>query len=259
VVNGSTPYADSKNVPVGTAITATFSEAMDAGTISSGTLTLAGTGGVAGTVSYSGMTATFTPSGNLEKGKLYTATVTTGVKDLDGVAMKENFTWSFTTENSNADYTGEITFTTSDGSTKAVGTGTVAWSLVKTTAGGDKYYLPSGTVNATFTHANCSQVNRTIAIDTQTNQGMGLIVYAADSYFASSYHFKIYAGMSPRALAKTMCNGTETEIDTPVVFDTMVCNGAYTLTPYTTTTGFSGRYQCNDGTNVTDVLWNFVR
>src|SRR5262249_37933455 len=53
--------------------------------------------GVAATVSYAGTTATVTPTSPLAYATTYTATITTGVKDLHGVAMPANYVWSFTT------------------------------------------------------------------------------------------------------------------------------------------------------------------
>jgi hypothetical protein len=52
---------------------------------------------VTGTVTYVGFLATFTPTANLAASTLYTATVTTGVKDLAGNALAVDYTWSFTT------------------------------------------------------------------------------------------------------------------------------------------------------------------
>ena len=76
----------------------TFSEAMDPATINATTFTLKqGTTPVAGTVSYSGTTATFTPTVTLAANTQYTATMTTGAKNLKGVALASNITWSFTT------------------------------------------------------------------------------------------------------------------------------------------------------------------
>src|SRR5437867_1517807 len=76
----------------------TFSEPMDASTINTRTFTLKqGTTPVAGTVSYSGITATFTPAGNLAPLTTYTATISTGAKDLAGNALAADFVWSFTT------------------------------------------------------------------------------------------------------------------------------------------------------------------
>src|SRR5207249_3325118 len=74
------------------------SEAMDASTINTSTFTLKqGTTPVAGTVNYSGVTATFTPAANLVPLTTYTATISTGAKDLAGNALASDMSWSFTT------------------------------------------------------------------------------------------------------------------------------------------------------------------
>src|ERR1039458_3299150 len=76
-VVSTTPAQGAVNVAVNTTITATFSEAMAPSSINTSTFTLTGPGGaVAGTVAYSGMTATFTSSANLAYSTLYTATIT---------------------------------------------------------------------------------------------------------------------------------------------------------------------------------------
>ena len=87
------------------AITATFSEAMDAATITSATFFVRPTAGganVPGTVTYnpSNFTATFTPTGSLAGGTAYTATITTGAKDAAGNALAANKTWTFGTTDS---------------------------------------------------------------------------------------------------------------------------------------------------------------
>src|SRR5206468_2986027 len=56
-----------------------------------------GTTPVAGTVSYSGVTATFTPAANLAPLTPYTVTISTGTKDLAGNALSTDMSWSFTT------------------------------------------------------------------------------------------------------------------------------------------------------------------
>ncbi|MDP1849414.1 MAG: Ig-like domain-containing protein, partial [Solirubrobacteraceae bacterium] len=79
-------------------ITASFSEAMDAATITTVTFTLTQGGApVAGTVTYVGTTAIFNPTSDLAASTVYTATVTTGVKDVAGNALAAARTWSFTT------------------------------------------------------------------------------------------------------------------------------------------------------------------
>lgn len=85
------------NVPLSQAISASFSEVMDPLTINSNTFTLkTGATEVAGTVSYAGVTATFTPASNLVAGT-YTAKITTAAKNLAGVSITSNKVWSFST------------------------------------------------------------------------------------------------------------------------------------------------------------------
>jgi len=91
------------NVAVNSSVNATFSESMDPATISTATFTLkAGVNPpVIGTVGYdvAGKIATFTPAANLAVNTIYTATVTTGAKDLAANALAVDFVWSFTTAN----------------------------------------------------------------------------------------------------------------------------------------------------------------
>lgn len=92
------PASGAASIALSSKVTAAFSEAMTASTISSTTFTVKqGTTAVAGTVAYSGTTATFTPSGALVAGLVYTATITTGAKDAAGNAIAAAKTWSFTT------------------------------------------------------------------------------------------------------------------------------------------------------------------
>jgi len=79
-------------------VTATFSAAMDPLTITGTSFTVKqGAATVAGTVSYAGTTASFTPSSNLSPSTLYTATITTGAKSVPGIPMAANYVWTFTT------------------------------------------------------------------------------------------------------------------------------------------------------------------
>ena len=78
-------------------VTATFSEAVAPASCTTATFTLKqGTTPVAGAVSCVGRNAIFAPTGNLTASTAYTATVTTGVKDLAGNAAVSH-TWGFTT------------------------------------------------------------------------------------------------------------------------------------------------------------------
>jgi hypothetical protein len=99
-VSGVTPTSGSANVAVGGDIMATFSKKMKGDSLSGTfTLTKSGTasGAVAGTVTYSGQTATFNPSADLEANTSYTATITTGAKDEDDRALTSDYSWTFTT------------------------------------------------------------------------------------------------------------------------------------------------------------------
>lgn len=85
------------NVPFTQVISATFNEAMDPLTINASTFTVKiGATLVAGTVTYSGTTATFTPSSNLVTGT-YTAKITTAAKNLAGTSLASDNVWSFST------------------------------------------------------------------------------------------------------------------------------------------------------------------
>jgi hypothetical protein len=101
-VLSSSPAASATGVVTDTVITATFSEAMDASTITSSTFTLTINPPVSGTVSYNSVTntASFTPDADLEEITLYTATITAGVSDLAGNTLASDFVWRFTTESS---------------------------------------------------------------------------------------------------------------------------------------------------------------
>ena len=85
-------------VPINTKAGATFNKAMDPLTITTATFTLQqGSIMVTGLVSYSGFNAVFAPVANLSTSTLYTATITTGAKDLSGNALAANYVWSWTT------------------------------------------------------------------------------------------------------------------------------------------------------------------
>jgi len=97
-VTFTSPAYAATGTPINTKILVTFSEAMDPSTMTTLTFLLKqGTNSVSGTVSYTGTTATFVPSSNLAASAAHTATITTGAKDLSGLALAVNFVWGFTT------------------------------------------------------------------------------------------------------------------------------------------------------------------
>lgn len=98
-VISTTPVNAATGVPIAQVIAATFNEAMSAGSIKASTFKVTGPGftPVVGTVAYSGVTATFTPAADLTFNTVYTATVTTGAKDLAGTPLAANYVWTFRT------------------------------------------------------------------------------------------------------------------------------------------------------------------
>ena len=100
-VTATTPANGSGDVPVASTVTATFSEAMSASTLTSSTFTLTGPGGttVPASVTYDSATATatLTPSSSLAYGTTYTAEITTGAQASDGTPLSSPVSWSFTT------------------------------------------------------------------------------------------------------------------------------------------------------------------
>jgi hypothetical protein len=98
LVVSTIPANGATAVAVNTPISATFSMAMNSASISATSFTVTGPGGaVAGTVSFSGLTATFTPAAALAFGATYTGTITTGATDLGGTPLQANYVWTFTT------------------------------------------------------------------------------------------------------------------------------------------------------------------
>jgi hypothetical protein len=95
------PLNGATGVPLNQIVSATFSKAMNAATINGTTFTLTGPGAtvVPGLVAYAavGNTLTFTPTANLAASTLFTATITTGAKDLTGTGLVANYVWTFTT------------------------------------------------------------------------------------------------------------------------------------------------------------------
>ncbi|MGD0281582.1 MAG: Ig-like domain-containing protein [Dissulfurispiraceae bacterium] len=99
-VSAVVPANAATGVAINTAVSATFSEAMNSTTIISPattfTLTQGGTA-VAGKVTYSGVTAVFTPTSNLASSTTYTATITTGATAQNGLSLASSYSWTFTT------------------------------------------------------------------------------------------------------------------------------------------------------------------
>ncbi|MBI4650548.1 Ig-like domain-containing protein [Candidatus Desantisbacteria bacterium] len=96
-VSSTAPANNAEGIPINTSIIAKFNEDMDASTITTGAFTLKNGGSsIFGTLIYKNQTAVFTPLAVLTKSTLYTATISTGVKDAAGNAITNLYTWNFT-------------------------------------------------------------------------------------------------------------------------------------------------------------------
>lgn len=92
------PANTATGVAINPRIGATFSKDMDPSSITATSFTLQqGATAVAGAVSYTGTTATFAPASSLALNTVFTATITTAVKDLAGNAPASKYVWTFTT------------------------------------------------------------------------------------------------------------------------------------------------------------------
>ncbi len=109
LVSSTNPPNAAITTPTNQSIVASFDKAIDATTLTAATFIVTGPLAVpvTGTVTYStvGNTATFTPDTVLAITTPYTATITTGVTDLSGTALANNYSWTFTT-GSTTDTTG---------------------------------------------------------------------------------------------------------------------------------------------------------
>ncbi|WP_119065885.1 Ig-like domain-containing protein [Rubrobacter indicoceani] len=98
-VSSVTPAHLEKKVAPTANVTATFSEAMNANTLNKTTFKLVRKGtrtAVGAGVSLAGNRAVLNPNRNLVRGATYTATVTTGARDLAGNPLSASKTWTFT-------------------------------------------------------------------------------------------------------------------------------------------------------------------
>lgn len=93
-VTSTAPGHLEEDVHPNSAISATFSELVDTMTVNDTTFQILG--GISGTITYIDRMAIFIPDSSLTPGQEYFAAITTGVTDLAGNAMIENYVWSFT-------------------------------------------------------------------------------------------------------------------------------------------------------------------
>lgn len=97
----TSPINNAIGVAFDKVVTATFSMAMNPISISGSSFTLKqGLTSITGAVTYSGTTASFTPTNLLLPNTTYTATITTSASNVAGIGLNSNYVWDFTTMNS---------------------------------------------------------------------------------------------------------------------------------------------------------------
>lgn len=100
-VSLTNPADTISDISINASINATFSEEINPLTLTTDTFVVTDSDAnlVTGTVAFDSENniATFTPDTNLETNTTYTATLTTGIQDLAGLATTTNYVWSFTT------------------------------------------------------------------------------------------------------------------------------------------------------------------
>ncbi|OOP56248.1 MAG: hypothetical protein AYP45_10060 [Candidatus Brocadia carolinensis] len=168
-VTSTSPANGATNAAVSGNITATFSEAMDASTITTATFIL--NNGVIGTISYnsSTKTATFNPNTDLSYSTTYTAKITTGAKDSAGNAMASNYTWSFTTAPSSLNVTSfSINNSASSTSSRTV-------TLNNTTTGDPTEYMASE--SSAFTDATWQAYSMTPSFTLSAGNGAKTVYF----------------------------------------------------------------------------------
>ncbi|MFV8366445.1 Ig-like domain-containing protein [Flavobacterium sp. XS1P27] len=98
MVSNTDPLNNAINITLNKTITATFSVPMNPLTLNSSTFTVKqGTNTVAGVITYSGSTVSFTPTNLLTANTVYTVTITTGAESTADASLAANYVWNFTT------------------------------------------------------------------------------------------------------------------------------------------------------------------
>ena len=146
LVVSTVPVDKAIDVPLNQIISATFNEKMDPATINQESFIIQqGATLIAGTVAYSGLTATFTPSSPLLPNVLYSGTIKMLAKDLLGQSLMEDYKWSFTT-------IAEVTLSsnpTEGGTTSGAGTFIKGSSVTVTATAKTGYSFINWTLNGT--------------------------------------------------------------------------------------------------------------
>jgi len=126
------PTANAVNVAISiNEITIDFTKSIASSSVTSSTINIRNAEGnlVSGRFTITGPTVSFSPSGSLRYSDTYSVTITSGVKDLDGNPLVEDFTWTFTTEAAPAGIRPVIEVFNLQNGKKATNSGTVPLNI----------------------------------------------------------------------------------------------------------------------------------
>ncbi|MDH4161954.1 MAG: Ig-like domain-containing protein [Nitrospirota bacterium] len=251
-VLGTVPAAGATGVGIYDTIWANFSEPIDTFTVDSVsfTLTTGGTSVLCGVGTWGDTWAYISPYTALAYDTVYTATITTAVKDKAGNAFAANYTWTFTTTSA-ADIIRPTVIVTSPissatgvsintivtaGFSEALNSGTIAPATFYLTAG------TASTVVSTVSYTNAvATLTPSSALASNTTYTATLTTGVADlagNALVANYNWSFTTVAAPSITTATLPDGTETGVYSYTL------TGAGGITPYvwstTTTTMPSG-------------------
>lgn len=238
------PTNGANGVATNTAVQVTFSEAMDASTITNTTILLrnAGTSAlVPAVVTYNNTTnvATLTPSGPLSNATNYTVIVTTGVKDVAGNPLAVQFPSSFTTAPL-ADTTPPTIVARSPG----IGVGNIAINTNVTVTFNEA--MDIATINSTNITLKPTAGGANIAANVACNSPCTTATLdpAADLLNGTSYTVTVTTGVkdvsgNQLAAQSTWAFTTIADTTAPTILSTSPVSGTTVAAPATITITFS--------------------
>jgi O-glycosyl hydrolase len=222
-VTSVTPASNATGVAVTSTVTATFSEALNTSTVTGSTFTLVPLGGtsVAATFAFNGDTVTLTPSSPLAYNTQYTATLTTGITGSNGVALAQNYPWSFTTATAPPPTVTAVTPTNAATGVAVTATLTATFSQV----------MSSSTItNSTFTLATQSGTPVAGAVSYNSTTSVATFAPSQDLAYNTMYTATISVGATSAAgipLAQAYSwSFTTTTPPVPTVTSTVPASGA---------------------------------
>jgi len=230
-VTSTSPANNTVNVAVGSTVSATFSEAMNAGTVTGSSVTLTPTAGgaaIPAAFNYNAASriATLTPSSSLAFSTSYTLTVSTAVQDVAGNALAATFSSTFTTD------AGDVTAPTVTGVTPATGaSGVAATSNVVVTFSEP---MIAGTVNTSTYTVTPTSGGAPIAAGVVYNAGprTATLTPSAALSYSTSYTVNVTSGATDAAgnaltpFSSTFTTAAAPAVGAPVITSTTPANGA---------------------------------